>query len=105
MSKQELTPEQVAHVAKLARLALPAEKLAKFSSQLTAILQYIDKMAEVDTSGVEPIAQALPVSNVLRDDAVGAALPLEKVLQNAPETDGAFFKVPKVIGGDEDSAG
>ena len=105
MSKQELTSEQVAHVAKLARLALPPEKLAKFSSQLSAILGYIEKMAEMDVSGVEPMAQPLPASNVLRDDTVKEALPLEKVLQNAPETDGPFFKVPKVIGGDEDSAG
>ena len=105
MSRQELTPEQVEHVAKLARLALPPEKLAKFAGQLAGILHYIDKMAEVDTTGVEPMAQPLPVANVLREDVVGPALPLEKVLQNAPETDGPFFKVPKVIGGDEDSAG
>jgi len=103
MAKQELTAEQVAHVAKLARLALPAEKLTKFAGQLAGILQYIDKMAEVDTTGVEPMAQ--PLHNVLREDVVGPALPLEKVLQNAPETDGPFFKVPKVIGGEEDSAG
>jgi len=105
MAEHELTPEQVAHVAKLARLALPAEKLSKFAGQLAGILQYIDKMAEVDTTGVEPMAQPLPLHNVLREDVVGPALTLEQVLQNAPETDGAFFKVPKVIGGEEDSAG
>jgi len=105
MPQNDLTPEEVAHVAKLARLALPPEKLAKFSAQLAGILQYIDKMAEVDTAGVEPMAQPISVSNVLRDDAVTNALPLDKVLQNAPETDGPFFKVPKVIGGEEDSAG
>jgi aspartyl-tRNA(Asn)/glutamyl-tRNA(Gln) amidotransferase subunit C len=105
MSKQELTGEQVAHVAKLARLALPAERLAKFSSQLSAILGHIEKMAEVDVSGVEPMAQPMAVSNVMRDDSVKEPLPLEKVLQNAPATDGAFFRVPKVIGGEEDSAG
>jgi aspartyl-tRNA(Asn)/glutamyl-tRNA(Gln) amidotransferase subunit C len=105
MAANQLTPEEVAHVAKLARLALPPEKLAKFSGQLAAILQYIDKMAEVDTTGVEPMAQPISVSNVLRDDVAGPALPIEKVLQNAPETDGAFFRVPKVIGGEEDSAG
>jgi len=59
----------------------------------------------VETSGVEPMAHALPVHNVLREDVPGEALPLEKVLQNAPETDGPFFKVPKVIGVEEDSAG
>ena len=55
--------------------------------------------------GVEPMAHALPLHNVLRDDVVEPSLPLEQVLRNAPEADGPFFKVPKVIGGDEDSAG
>ena len=105
MAQHQLTAEEVAHVAKLARLALPPEKLAKFSDQLGAILHYIDKMAEVNTDGVEPMAQPLPTHNVLRDDTPSAPLPLEKTLQNAPESDGPFFKVPKVIGGEEDSAG
>ncbi|HYO11028.1 MAG TPA: Asp-tRNA(Asn)/Glu-tRNA(Gln) amidotransferase subunit GatC [Tepidisphaeraceae bacterium] len=104
-AQPHLTPEQVRHVAKLARLALPAEKLERYAGQLESILHYIDKLAEVDTAGVEPMAHALPVQNVLRPDVAGPGLPLEKVLQNAPETDGPFFKVPKVIGGDEDSAG
>jgi aspartyl-tRNA(Asn)/glutamyl-tRNA(Gln) amidotransferase subunit C len=102
---QKITLDQVRHVAKLARLALPEEKLAKFTGQLESILEYIDKINEVDTKGVEPMAHALPISNALRDDVVQPSLPVEKVLMNAPETDGAFFKVPKVIGGDEDSAG
>jgi aspartyl-tRNA(Asn)/glutamyl-tRNA(Gln) amidotransferase subunit C len=103
--KQHLTLEDVKHVAKLSRLALPEERLAALTGELESILGYIDKLAEVDTTGVEPMAHALPVHNVLREDVAQEALPLEKVLQNAPETDGPFFKVPKVIGGDEDSAG
>jgi aspartyl-tRNA(Asn)/glutamyl-tRNA(Gln) amidotransferase subunit C len=51
------------------------------------------------------MAHALPVHNFFREDVVEESLPLEAVLRNAPETDGAFFKVPKVLGGDEDSAG
>ena len=105
MPDQRLTLEQVRHVAKLARLALPEEKLEKFSGQLGSILHYIEKINQVDTSGVEPMAHALPVKNVLRGDVPEPGLPIEAVLQNAPETDGRFFKVPKVIGGDEDSAG
>ena len=104
-SKQHLTLDDVKHVATLARLALPDDRLVKLTGELESILGYIDKLAEVDTSGVEPMAHALPVHNVLREDVPQDALPLEKVLQNAPETDGPFFKVPKVIGGDEDSAG
>ena len=104
-SKQHLTLEDVKHVAKLSRLALPDERLAKLTGELESILGYIDKLAEVDVTNVEPMAHALPVHNVLREDVPQDALPLEKVLQNAPETDGPFFKVPKVIGGDENSAG
>jgi aspartyl-tRNA(Asn)/glutamyl-tRNA(Gln) amidotransferase subunit C len=102
---QELTLDQVKHVAKLARLAIPPERLAMLTTQLGSILHYIEKINAVDMTGVEPMAHALPVKNVFRDDVPEPALPLEKVLQSAPETDGPFFKVPKVIGGDEDSAG
>ena len=105
MPDQHLTLGDVRHVARLARLALPDERLNKLTGQLESILGYIDKLAEVDVSNVEPMAHALPLHNVLRDDVVEASLPVEQVLMNAPESDGPFFKVPKVIGGDEDSAG
>ena len=97
--------DQVRHVAKLARLALREDQLVKYAPQLGAILQYIEQINKIDKSGVEPMAHALPLHNVLREDVVEPSLPLEKVLQNAPQTDGPFFKVPKIIGGDEDSAG
>ena len=101
----KLTLEDARHVAKLARLALDERRLAKLTPQLESILDYVAKIGEVDVSGVEPMAHALPLANVLREDVVEPSLPIDKVLQNAPETDGPFFKVPKVIGGDEDSAG
>ncbi len=105
MSDQKITIEQVKEVARLARLELPADRLAKLTGQLESILEYVAKIGEVDVTNVEPIAHALPLHNVLREDVVEPSLPLQKVLQNAPESDGPFFKVPKVIGGDEDSAG
>lgn len=105
MSKEHLTPDDVRKVAKLARLALAEEKLPRLTGQLESILGYIDKLSEVETSGVPPMAHALPLHNVLREDVPREALPLEQVIQNAPQTDGPFFKVPKIIGGDEDSAG
>jgi aspartyl-tRNA(Asn)/glutamyl-tRNA(Gln) amidotransferase subunit C len=104
-AEAKLTMDQVRHVAKLARLALSEEELQRLTPQLESILEYVAKISEVDVSGVEPMAHALPLANVLREDQVEAPLPIEKVLQNAPETDGRFFKVPKVLGGDEDSAG
>jgi aspartyl-tRNA(Asn)/glutamyl-tRNA(Gln) amidotransferase subunit C len=105
MADQKITIEQVKQVAVLARLELPAGRLTRLTGQLESILEYVAKIGEVDVSNVEPIAHALPLHNVLREDVVEPSLPLEKVLQNAPERDGPFFKVPKVIGGDEDSAG
>lgn len=105
MPQEKLTLEQVQHVAKLARLSLSEEKLVKLTGQLESILGYVAKINQVDLKNVEPMAHALPLHNVLREDVVGPSLPLDKVLQNAPDTDGPFFKVPKVLGGDEDSAG
>jgi aspartyl-tRNA(Asn)/glutamyl-tRNA(Gln) amidotransferase subunit C len=105
MAEQKITLDQVRHVAKLSRLALDEGRLERFSTQLGSILQYVAKISQADVSGVEPMAHALPIHNVFRDDVVEPSLPLDKVLQNAPESDGPFFKVPKVIGGDEDSAG
>src|SRR5947207_1704134 len=105
MPEAKITIKDVRHVAKLARLDLPENRLQKLTGELESILEYVAKISEVDVTSVEPMAHALPLHNVLREDVVEPSLPLEKVLQNAPDTDGPFFKVPKVIGGDEDSAG
>ena len=103
--QQEITPDQVRHVAKLARLHLDDAELRRLEGQLESILEYVAKVREVDVTGVGPMAHALPLTNVLREDVVEPSLPVERVLQNAPASDGPFFKVPKIIGGDEDSAG
>jgi aspartyl-tRNA(Asn)/glutamyl-tRNA(Gln) amidotransferase subunit C len=96
----------VRHVARLARLAIDEGQLHRYSDQLRSILGYVQRIGEVNVTGVEPMAHPLPVQNVLREDVAGSALPLEQVLRNAPDVDSPFFKVPKVIGGtDEDSAG
>ena len=102
---KQVTPDLVRHVAKLSRLTVDEAQLPKLTDQIESILGYVAKIGQANVAGVEPMAHALPLHNVLRDDTVGPALPVEKVLQNAPEADGPFFKVPKVIGGDEDSAG
>ena len=106
MADQKLISlEDARHVAKLARLALDESCLHRLSGQLESILEYVAKIQQVDTSNVEPMAHALPLHNVFRADVVEPSLPLDKVLQNAPETEGPFFKVPKVLGAEEDSAG
>ena len=105
MAQQKIDLDKAKHVAKLARLALPEQKLQALTQQLESILDYVAKIGQVDMTGVEPMAHALPLHNVFREDVAAPGMKLEQVLQNAPETDGPFFKVPKVIGGDEDSAG
>ncbi len=79
--------------------------IQKLTRQLESILDYVATISRADTADVEPLAHAVQLHNVLRDDVIEPSLPLEKVLQNAPQTDPPFFKVPKILGGDEDSAG
>ena len=105
MPETKITLDQVRHVAHLARLAMDEEQLHKLGGQLESILEYVAKISSIDMSAVEPMAHALPLHNVFRDDVIQPSLPLEKVLQNAPATEGSFFKVPKIIGGEEDSTG
>jgi len=88
---------QVIKVAKLARLELTEAEIDEFTGQLSAILDYMEKMNELDTADVQPLAHCLPISNVLREDAVKESLGVEKALANAPQRDGEFFKVPKIL--------
>lgn len=92
-----LTMNEVEHVARLARLELSTEEKERFTHQLNDILQYVEKLKELDTEGVEPTAHAIPLQNVLRGDAVRPSLDREDVLANAPDREEAFFKVPKII--------
>ncbi len=96
MSKR-IDRAQVIKVAKLARLELTEAEIEEFTGQLSAILNYMEKMNELDTANVQPLAHCLPISNVLRDDIVKESLGVEKALANAPQRDGDFFKVPKIL--------
>jgi len=96
MSKK-IDQNQVIKVAKLSRLDLTEDEVQEFTGQLSAILDYVEKMNELDTRGVEPLAHCLPVSNVLREDFAKESLGTEKVLVNAPQRDDEFFKVPKIL--------
>lgn len=95
---EELTDDQVRHVAKLSRLKLTDEQVHFFAEQLSHVLGYIDKLNELDVEGVEPMAHPTSMTNRLRDDVVGEALPVDKALHTAPDSDPPFFKVPKVLG-------
>ncbi|GIP24381.1 MULTISPECIES: Asp-tRNA(Asn)/Glu-tRNA(Gln) amidotransferase subunit GatC [Paenibacillus] len=92
-----ITTKDVEHVARLARLNLTPEEKETFTDQLSAILQYAEKLNELDTDGVEPTTHVLHLSNVMRDDVVKESLPAEKVFLNAPDEEDGQFKVPAVL--------
>jgi len=92
-----ITRADVEHVAMLARLSLTDEEKEIFTKQLGQILEHAGKIAELDTSQVEPTAHAIPTVNVLRTDAVGPELPVDEALKNAPEREADTFGVPKIV--------
>jgi aspartyl-tRNA(Asn)/glutamyl-tRNA(Gln) amidotransferase subunit C len=93
-----LTRDDVEKVARLARLKLSAAELETFTAQLGQVLGYVEMLNEVDTDAVEqPMAHAVELTNVFRDDVPGHCLPREAALANAPKTDGRFFVVPPIL--------
>jgi len=92
-----LSSKEVLKVGTLSRIRLTPEEVEKFSSQLSGILDYVDKLRELDTQGVEPLAHALPIHNVLRPDEPRPGLTPEQALAGAPQADGDFFRVPRVL--------
>lgn len=92
-----ITREDVAHVARLARLELTPADTERMQRELDGILTYIDKLRALDTEGVEPTAHAVPVVNVMREDEPRPSLPQAEMLANAPEPAGGFFRVPRII--------
>ncbi len=100
MEQKKIDVEQVRQVAKLSRLDLSEGEIAEFTEQLEAILEYVAKLNQLDTSKAEPLAHCLPISNCLRDDEAGVSLGTEKALANAPERDEQFFIVPKILEGE-----
>jgi len=89
----KLSLTQVEHVAKLAQLALTDQEKELFREQLSSILQYAERLQELDTGNIPPTATVLPLENVMRDDEVQPSLPLADVLVNALAT--SFFDAPK----------
>ena len=88
--------QEVKHVARLARLELTEEEVNKYSKQLGEILQYVEQMNEIDTTGIEPMPHAIPVYNVMREDIVKYEETKEELMQNAPFEENGFFRVPKI---------
>jgi aspartyl-tRNA(Asn)/glutamyl-tRNA(Gln) amidotransferase subunit C len=93
----KLTVEQVQHVAKLARLELEPQAVETLAGQLATILDYVEKLSEVDTSEIEPTSHAIALTNAFREDLIHAHLEPQEALANAPAKEEGSFVVPKVI--------
>lgn len=92
-----ISKDDVKHVAELARLEFEEQELEKFTQQLGKILDYIEKLNKLDTSGVEPTSHVQELSTLLREDKVDPWLTNDEALENAPSGEEGFFSVPKVI--------
>ena len=92
-----VSPEQVRHIARLARLAMSDDEIARLAPELNAIIGWVEQLGEVDTDGVEPLTAVIDQQLRLRDDVVEDGDCRDAVLANAPDAQHGFFAVPKVI--------
>jgi len=94
-----LNTEQIQHLAHLARLELTTQEQEKFTSQISSILEYFDKLNEVDTQGVEPLSQSIELENILRPDEIEECDTniRDSILNNAPQTSGDYIKTNKIL--------
>lgn len=88
----------IAKVARLARLALSEEELAQYGDQLQDILEHAERVSALPTDGVEPTSHPLPMTNAFRADEVTLSLDRDEVLEQAPEREGEYFRVPRILG-------
>ena len=92
-----ISAADVRKVAKLARLNLPDDKIATYTGQLESILGYVSQLEQVDTTGVPETTRAVEVTNVTRQDGVDPTPVREEILNQAPQREGDFFRVPKIL--------
>ncbi len=93
----KITTEEVKNVAKLARLEVAEEEVKSLTEQLDKILNYIEKLNEAETLGVEPTTHTISITNAFRSDEISKSLNQKEALANGPAQNGEFFEVPKVI--------
>lgn len=93
----KVTESEVVHVADLANLELTDQERTRLVKDLSSILEYIDRLNELDTSDIPPMTQTMTEGNVMRPDELRDSLPRVAALKNAPNADSGFYKVPKVI--------
>jgi len=93
----KITRSETEHVAGLARLSFERQEIEDITGRLNEVLEYMEKLEELDTSGVEPMTHSLELTNAFRDDEVKPSLPNEEALANAPEKENQAFVVPRII--------
>ena len=92
-----VTKDEVKHIAKLAKLNFSDEEMVKYTEDLNKILEYVDKLNELNTENIEPLSHPMEGLNVFREDILRKSVSTEDALKNAPESTHEYFKVPKVI--------
>ena len=97
MGKRHISRDEVEHVAWLARIELSEEEKRLFTEQFNQILDFFEKIDEVDTEGVPPTYHVLDLLNVYRGDRIGPSLATEEALKNAPKEEKGFFKAPRIV--------
>ncbi|MBW1979879.1 MAG: Asp-tRNA(Asn)/Glu-tRNA(Gln) amidotransferase subunit GatC [Deltaproteobacteria bacterium] len=93
----KISREEIEHIAELARLEISDREKDELTGQMNRILQYMEKLNELDTTGVAATSHAIDLQNAFREDTVQQSLPREECLANAPESNGVEFVVPRVI--------
>ena len=96
--KGHLTRDEVAHLARLARLAVTDEELDLFAGQLAAVLDAVAQVGRADVEDVPPTTHAVPMTNVMRPDVARPGLPRDVVLAGAPAAEDGRFRVPRILG-------
>lgn len=92
-----LSREDVRHVAELARLDFSDDEEARMAEEMSRILEYVEKLDELDTSGVPPMSHVLDVTNVYREDDIESRIDREQALEAAPDAEQGHFLVPRVV--------
>jgi len=92
-----ISAEEINKIARLAHLRLNEDEKKRFATEVGRILDYVDKLSEIDTEKIAPLSHTLDIHNIFRNDEVAPSMPRDEALSNAPQKDDRFFRVPKVV--------
>lgn len=95
--REKISRKEVLHVARLARLTFSEAEVERFTEQLSAILTYMEKLDELDTTGVEPTSHVLPIANVFKPDEVHPSWKRDHIMAGGPSIEHGHYKVPKIV--------